>query len=227
MPADDLQARARRWYHDLLLPTFPRDELTTEEDFLAAIRDGRLLAHSAGDADHPDGIVLAEHDAESRVLLLTWLAVRPGCRGGGIGRRLLTEAMASWQAELSPELILGEVEHPESIPASADHGDPASRVRFYHSLGARALDLPHVQPPLRPGGATLENLMLVAFLDRGNPPGATVPVEPVQQFLAGYLPSHQPPYHRIQAALRAAQPAGAVRTIGLAEDAGRLPNRPA
>lgn len=224
MPADDLTTRARRWYCELLEPTFPADELVTEPDFVAAVTSGEVLVHLIGDEAAPDGIAIAEYFPKSRVLLLSWLAVRPQGRGGGIGRRLLTQALQRWRDELDPVLVLGEVEHPDSIPADPIHGDPAARLRFYDSFGARALDLPYLQPPLRPGGAAPENLMLVAFLVDGLVPGHGVPAAPLHDFLDAYLPHHGTPYEKV---FRALESEGeSVSVIPLSATADQLPNSP-
>ncbi|MEL4504736.1 GNAT family N-acetyltransferase [Luteococcus sp. H138] len=224
MPVADLESLARTWYRELLEPTFPADELVLEDDFVAAVRTGEVLIHTTGDQAHPDGIAIAEYFHESGVLLLSWLAVRPSARGGGVGQRLLAEALQRWQTELHPALVLGEVEHPGSVPADQAHGDPVARLRFYEAFGARAINLPYVQQPLRPGGAALEHLMLVAFRVEGRGPGERIDREPLRSFLLSYLPGRERPYDRIFDALAAA--GDQIEAIGLSSEPAQLPNPP-
>lgn len=217
----DLESRHRTVYQEILGPTFPPDELLTEEAFLAQMADGSLLAHLEDDADgRVVGAAIAERVDE--VLLLSWLAIHPRARAGGLGGRILGRALDRWQAELEPRMMVGEVEHPLSTPAHEDHGDPAARLRFYHRFGVRALPVAHVQPPLRPGGAMVENLMLCVFRDHGQPPADEVEAVPVRAFVASYLEALPERRDAVLAGIDGDH----LRTIALDAPVDRLPNNP-
>lgn len=219
----DMETRNRTLYREILAPTFPPDELVTEEDFVAQLTDGSLLMHvETGPDGQPVALAVAER-FPGDVLLLSWLAVHPQARAGGLGRRTLTHALDRWQAELEPRMVLGEVEHPLSIPAHEDHGDPAARLRFYQRFGVRALPVAHVQPALRPGCAPVDKLMLCIFRDAGVPPADEVEAAPVRDFLAAYLDGL--PTRRDE--LLATVQGDRLPTIALDAPAGRLPNSPA
>lgn len=218
----ELESRHSTLYREVLAPTFPPDELVTEQDFLARMADGSLLAHvEPGPDGQPVALAVAERFLGD-VLLLSWLAVHPRSRSGGLGGRTLTHALDRWQSELDPRMVLGEVEHPLSTPAHEDHGDPSARLRFYHRFGVRALPVAHVQPSLRPEGSPVENLMLCVFRDRGLPPGDEVEAAPVRGFLADYL-DDQP---TLRDGLLASLGAGRLLTVGLDAPVDRLPNPP-
>lgn len=218
----DMETRNRTLYREILAPTFPPEELVAEEDFLSAMADGSLLAHLETDAD---GRVVALAIAErfpGEVLLLSWLAVHPQARAGGLGSRVLARALEGWQADVAPRMMLGEVEHPLSTPAHPDHGDPASRLRFYQRFGVRALPVAHVQPALRPGCAPVDKLMLCVFRDAGLPPADEVETAPVRDFLTAYLDGL--PARRDQAL--ACLDGDRLPTITLDAPVGQLPNSP-
>jgi hypothetical protein len=98
----------------------------------------------------------------ARVVLISYLAVRPGHRGTGIGGLLYRNGLARWSRDLSPELVLGEVQD-MSNPASTAYGDPAARLRFYERFGAQALGIPYFQPALRPGTSRVFGMLLMVF----------------------------------------------------------------
>lgn len=219
----DMETRNRTLYREILAPTFPPDELVTEEDFVAQLTDGSLLMHvETGPDGQPVALAVAER-FPGDVLLLSWLAVHPLARAGGLGRRTLTHALDRWQAELEPRMVLGEVEHPLSIPAHEDHGDPAARLRFYRRFGVRALPVAHVQPSLRPEGRPVENLMLCVFRDHGLPPGDEVEAAPVRRFLADYLDALPTRRDALLSSIRT----DLLPTIALDAAVDQLPNQPA
>ena len=135
------------------------------------------------------------------VVLLVYLAIAPGGRGGGIGGALLDGAVARWVADLSPGLVLAEVEHPDHHTASPEHGDPAARLRFYARHGARLLAVPYFQPGIGPHGARVPALLLVTLyvdpalestrLDEATGPVTEVSAPPLREFLVDNLRSSE------------------------------------
>jgi GNAT superfamily N-acetyltransferase len=152
------------FYRQVLAPSFPADELISLDEVqeTADRQDASIWL-----SEDADGTVLAgaiaEWDDSVRVLLLSYLAVRPGIRGGGIGGPLYLAALESWRQKFKPCLILAEVEDPEAHRGSEDHGDPAARLRFYVNRGSRILDLPYFQPALEPGAERVYGLLLIAL----------------------------------------------------------------
>lgn len=134
-------------YRQVLQPSFPSSELVDLDEIqdIAACDTGSVWI-----AEDPGGIILgvavAEWDADLRVLLLSYLAVRPGVRNGGVGGRLYAIALESWRNKFAPCVMITEIEDPAVHPAGVDHGDPVARQRFYLAHGGRILDLPYFQP---------------------------------------------------------------------------------
>ena len=153
-----------RLYTEILQPAFPPDELCTVDSVQALAGAGRGLVWAAlDDAGQLAGVAVGEWDPGTSVMLLSWLAVRPGLRGGGIGGPLLDAAMADWRRRYDPCLILAEVEDPERHHGSEDTGDPVKRLRFYQRRGARALDLPYFQAALAPEKSRVRDLLLMVL----------------------------------------------------------------
>ncbi|RRR99473.1 GNAT family N-acetyltransferase [Glycomyces terrestris] len=136
----------RAVYRELLVPSFPPEELDAEDVLAAALEDGSANLFAVVDeAGAPVAAAFGEWSAESRVQLLTYLAVGPAARGGGIGGRLLREAVGAWAARRDPCLVVAEIEDPDA-PADEAHGDPRRRLAFYEAAGAEVLDVPYFQP---------------------------------------------------------------------------------
>lgn len=139
------------FYHHVMVPSFPPDELETEEELVSGLRSGRSrVLVAVGTDGNVLGGAVGEYFPRSRVMLLAYLAVLPGGRGGGVGSAVLRAARDAWTAELSPRLIVLEVEDPRDFTGSEAFGDPVARVRFYERHGGRTLPLPYVQPPSAP-----------------------------------------------------------------------------
>jgi GNAT superfamily N-acetyltransferase len=156
--------KSRALYSEVLDPSFPPDELHTLETLHGAMEAGTGPIWIAEDDEGRIlGGAVGEWDAGSRIVLLSYLAVRPGIRGGGVGGSLLRAALDAWRSRLSPCMILAEVEDPAHYRGGGAHGDPAARWRFYQRHRGRALDLPYFQAALRPGTARVPHLMLVVL----------------------------------------------------------------
>lgn len=211
-----------RIYDDVLDPTFPDDELVTRDDFVDRVTSGAYEVFTLGDPDEPEAVAVGHLHRPSGVFLFEWLAVRPGIRGRGTGRRAVSEALDHWQQALSPRMVIGEVEHPWLVPADETHGDPSARLRFYHSFGAKVVDVRYAQPPLREGGAVVPHLMVTVFRVDGEAPGDEVPARPLRQYLEFRFPHAEEPY----AAALADADVELLPTTELDADHGLLPNAP-
>ncbi|MFE7407371.1 GNAT family N-acetyltransferase [Isoptericola sp. NPDC057559] len=185
-------------WRDVLAPSFPPAELTSLEDLRAGCRAGAQTALGVERDGRVAAGIVASWSPSTRVLLVDYLAIAPGGRGGGVGGLLLDRSVAAWRAERSPALVLAEVEHPAHHPAHPQHGDPAARLRFYARHGARALALPYFQPGMGGPGSPRVPAMLLVALDVGAEAGGgadeggdgwpdSVPGDPVHGFLAEHL----------------------------------------
>lgn len=158
-------AQAAALYDDVLAPSFPHSERVTRAEFLDSITDpdGSMCVFAALDAaGEIVGGIVGEWFAECRVLLVSYVAVAPGLRGGGVGSRLITESLSRWWSRFEPLLILGEVEDPRVHPAT-DYGDPVARLRLYDRLGALVLPVPYFQPALHDDSDRVRDLLLMVF----------------------------------------------------------------
>lgn len=182
-------------YRTVLRPSFPDDELLTPADFAHGVATGAIRLHTI----LVDGVpaAVATGDGHDDVMLLGYLAVGAAGRGRGLGGRLLDTVVAAWRADPAPALILAEVERPDRHPGSPEHGDPTARLRFYARHGARVLDLPYFQPPLRPGGAAVDGMLLLAL---GGANATLAPAGPLLSFFDAYL-DDSPAAARLRAAV--------------------------
>jgi GNAT superfamily N-acetyltransferase len=186
--ADVAEPQFRRFYNEVLRLSFRPEELVSVDDLLAACRAERsrvpgILALVDGG---PVGGILGEYYPDSGVLLIAYLAVRRGGRGGGVGATLLAEARRRWQASHRPTLVLAELEGLHS-PSHPGYGDPAARLRFYDRCGARLLPVPYFQPALRPGLPRIPGMLLIGFGAGSDPAPDRVPAATVRAFLEEYF----------------------------------------
>lgn len=173
-------------WRDVLAPSFPPDELTSPDDLRSGFASGELTAYGVEQDGQVVAGIVASWSRATQVLLVDYLALAPGHRGGGVGGRLLDRSLAGWREELHPVLVLAEVEHPGHHAAHPSHGDPAARVRFYARHGARALTVPYFQPGIGGPGSPRVPAMLLEAL--GTEPGAdAVPAAAVRGFLLEHL----------------------------------------
>jgi GNAT superfamily N-acetyltransferase len=154
--------RVDEFYQEVLAPSFPREELCTLEEFRSTV-DDQHLSLIALDGGRVVGGLVGEWDATRRVMLLVWLATRPGVRGGGVGGKLLDTALDAWRRDFAPCLVLAEVEDPARHAGNELTGDPAARLRFYQRRGARALDMPYFQASMGEGLPRVPGLLLMVL----------------------------------------------------------------
>ena len=182
-------------HRDVLSPSFPPEELESLESLVEGCAQGRTRALGVRrDGRVVAGAVAAGSGTPGDAMLLVYLAIAPGQRGGGIGGALLDAAVQTWVAESSPGLLLAEVEHPDHHEASEAHGDPAARLRFYARHGARLLAVPYFQPGLGATGARVPALLLTTLhvapeVVVEGPLDAPTAVDagPLRDFLTSYL----------------------------------------
>ncbi|GAA1257605.1 hypothetical protein GCM10009665_54910 [Kitasatospora nipponensis] len=181
-------------YEQILLPSFPPDELDDPADLDAAVRSGLTSVWAGFDpAGRPLGAAIGEFEPTRRIVLLAWLAVRPGLRGAGVGGLLLRSALRTWRQEYDPCLVLAEVADPRAHATHDGYGDPAARLAFYRRLGARTLDLPYFQPALGTGRARVDDVLLMAL--HAHPALAGPDPDTVDgDVLRGYLEDYQRSY---------------------------------
>jgi GNAT superfamily N-acetyltransferase len=148
-------------------PSTP-DELA----LVAASRDGVVAGGAIGDP-YPGS------------LLLSYLAVRPGFRGVGVGSLLMDAILERW---VTPDLlVLAEIDDPRHHPSHPQYGDPDARLRFYSRFGLRAVAMPYMQPRLAPELPRVEHMILsVISAPERCQNGAGVRGSCVEEFLREY-----------------------------------------
>jgi len=148
----------------ILAPSFPAYELMTVERLMTEVDAGSTEVRVVRDADGSlAGTAIATWYEEASVLLIDYLALRPGQRGGGLGGALLSSSIEAWALEHDPCIIIAEVEHPDHHDAHPQHGDPEARLRFYGRQGARLLPLPYFTPGVGDGMPRTGGMMLAVL----------------------------------------------------------------
>ncbi len=172
------------FYDTVLAPSFPRTELVSREDLLAALdADGTAVTVAVDEADDVVGGAVGQWFPECRVMLTEYLAARPGRRGKGVGRTVLRAVLADWIQRFDPLLVLGEVEDPEHH-GDTGYGDPVRRLRFYRGEGAEIVAAPYFQPALHGAGTRVPHLLLMAFAVSGEcRTGTGIAAAPVRCFV--------------------------------------------
>lgn len=178
---DDLDL-LRRAHARVLAPSFGDDELMTADELVDAQPwPGQHVTVALGPDAEPVGVAVTHRGPDQEVELLTYLAVDPTRRSGGVGARLLAHLSDRWRAS-DVGLVVGEVHDPRAHAESPTER-PAARLAFYGRNGATLLDLPWVQPALRPGSPPVHGMLLVVLHPRGLPAGSTVPAAPLRRWI--------------------------------------------
>jgi hypothetical protein len=177
------------FYRNILFPNFEPDQLMGEEEFLATQSSAGARTVLAVD---PDGTLRGGLSGQwypsCRILLLGYLAVGSRFRGGGVGASLLRFGIERWSRELSPLLMVGEVEDPRHHEVN-EFGDPQRRFRFYRRFDAKALQLPYFQPALGPAGSRVPGFLLMVFMASPEAYAGAGAIDgaPLEEFLRQYL----------------------------------------
>jgi len=152
---------AAAFHRGIYAAAFPR-QLEPLESWLRGLRgearyDFHLRVETEGD-QIVAGIAYERYRA-SNVGLVTYLVVAPAARRGGIGRRLLADAVA----HLGTPIVLGEVDR-----------DARERIARFVRWGARIVGTPYIQPALGEGLARDRGLALISFTGGTVLDGATL-----------------------------------------------------
>lgn len=164
-------------YRQVYLPAFPiRDEQEDPAVWAPRLIDPaarpRLSFLIAGmHLDDPDrrvihGLLIAEYYADSRCLLVSYVAVAESARRQGVARYLFdvlkSRIEAGTVAGGAPVAgVLAEVHDPARIAAAEDVIDPWARIEAMTGLGARKLPIDYVQPALGVGKQPSHTLWLM------------------------------------------------------------------
>ncbi len=175
-------------YREILEPSFGPDEL----DSLDTIRGGLAASGGSGarglcafDGETPVSCLLGYPFPQSHVLLIGYVSVRPGLRGGGIGHVLMDAAQQRWFGNPDVALVLAEIEDPRRHPAVGDI-DPKRRAAFYARRGAQVVVGPYFQPRLDGEGKKRVHDLFLTVLSGGR--DAITPENSVRsQQLANFL----------------------------------------
>ena len=184
-------------YADILSPSFPPHELMTLERLTDEVENGTTSVRVVrDDAGNLAGTAIATWYLEARVLLIDYLALRPGQRGEGLGGALLNSSIDAWAAHYDPCIVIAEVEHPDAHDAHPQHDDPEARLRFYARQGARLLPLPYFTPGVGEGAVRVGGMMLAVLharptlLGDDNNEIASEPIATVLHLQAGDIETH-------------------------------------
>jgi GNAT superfamily N-acetyltransferase len=173
-------------YRDILRPSFEDDELDELDvilDGLAADGRGECWGLAALEGGVPAGCILGYPYPAAGVLLIGYLAARPGRRSRGTGGRLLAEARRRWSGPDGSALMLAEIDDPRYHPAAGGI-DPARRIAFYDRHGTRLIAGPYFQPRLDGAGRARVYDMFLSVLSAGPD---SVPGAQIAAFLADYF----------------------------------------
>ena len=171
----------RALHEEILAPSFPAAEYVPPAT-IDPKGETALIACSAGQVV---GGAIGDLFPVSRSLLLSYLAVRPGLRGSGVGGALMGALKERW---LGPHpLAFLELDDPRHHTTDDNFGDPAARLRFYGRFGIRLLTIPYFQPRLRADLARGYHMILGVIPPDGGTPPQTAPGAQVAAFLREYF----------------------------------------
>ncbi|WFE23528.1 GNAT family N-acetyltransferase [Solwaraspora sp. WMMD937] len=176
-----------RTYSEILEPSLPADQLDGLDELAGRVADGTAHMSVALHGDEPVGTIVVDVLDECDALLLSYLAVRPGARGGGIGRAMVERWLPVWRERTGTRAIIAEVEDPRHHDATM-YGDPAARLRFYQRQGFNLVPVPFAQPRVRPDAERVPGMLLAVWPGDQRLPGTTL-----RAFVAEYYVSAEGP----------------------------------
>jgi GNAT superfamily N-acetyltransferase len=193
----DLRAEAdggliERVYHEILEPSFGPDELDTLEFALDGLMPGgsyECWGLCALDDEAPVGCILGYPYPDSGVLLIGYIAARPGMRSRGVGGLLMDEARRRWYDRPDITLVVAEIEDPRFHPSVGDI-DLERRIAFYAAHGTQVIVGPYFQPRLEGEGKNRVYDLFLSVLPSGAEgvsPGDSMSARQVADFLLEYF----------------------------------------
>jgi GNAT superfamily N-acetyltransferase len=130
------------FYDEILAPAFDSAELVERAELLADLADDGSVTRGAIAYDEAGlviGGIVGDWFAESRVMLISYLAARRGLRGHGIGRRLLGEVLPIWTSTFGALLSVAEVEIRSSTTATKIVATPRRGFAFTRGWARKLL----------------------------------------------------------------------------------------
>jgi GNAT superfamily N-acetyltransferase len=202
----------RELHDEVLSPSFRPEEYVPPTGIDL---QGILALIGCADDGAVIGGALGEVYPASGALLLGYLAVRPGCRGTGVGSLLLTALKQRWIGR--HPLAFLELDDPRHHGAHPVYGDPVRRLSFYAAFGIRLLAVPYFQPRLRTDLPRGDHMFLGVIPPDGATPPASVPARQVTAFLREYFAACEGPAAlddpEVQWLLRAAGEVGEIPAV--------------
>lgn len=182
----------------LIVPHFPPEERSAVDTFVTATLKGQQVVWAARSHGAWVGCAVIERFEVESMVLLDWLAVVPALRSTGLGAALVRTVLDHLPT-LGASLIIAEIEDPRGSCLDGLRGDPGRRAAFYTALGAKAILVPHWQPPMDPGLPAVP-LLLIAMARE--PLGDLLPSEPLRAALQEYA-GREPTWPAVARALAA------------------------
>jgi GNAT superfamily N-acetyltransferase len=186
MSTEVSESIVREIYHDILEPSFRPNELDTFETLLEGLRNDEVWGVCALEGATPVGCVLGYPYPQSQVLLIGYVTVKPGLRGGGIGSVLMDAAEQRWFGNTNFTLVVAEVEDPRRYPVT-EGIDPKRRAQFYGRRGGMVVVGPYFQPRLEGAGKNRVRDLFLTVLDGAAIAASAVPAEQLTGFLLEYF----------------------------------------
>lgn len=177
-------------FDEVMRASFNDDELPSWEWLSAGFQPGgnqiALVALEEGDVA---GVAVGDLPTPGTVSLLSYLAVRPGRRGRGLGGELMRRLRERW-ALAGVCVVLGEVHDPRVHAESSDE-HPKARLQFYERSGAELVGLPWVQPALSPSSRRVPGMLLVALYRGWDCRGTTIGSTMLHQWGVNYYAEYE------------------------------------
>jgi hypothetical protein len=174
---------AFRQAYALLQATFPPSELVPAADFLRTLRESTagvwadLLWHMVigQRGERLLGVATGTYLGSLNLGLIGYLAVRKGLRSVGLGPKLRNRLLRSFDADAK----LQHGHATDGVVGEIEHDNPWLR-RLVRHHGAIPLDIPYLQPPVRP---TEPEVPLVLYYQPLRRERRRLPVAEVRQIL--------------------------------------------
>lgn len=155
------------FYDAVLRPSFTVDELPEDSGWLvASLSDGSGEIIAAVVVDDEGGLLsgaVGEPFPDCGIVLLGYMATRPGNRSRGLGSLVIESIVKPWISSTKCDYVVGEVMDPRLHREDLSADD---RVRFYARHGARVADVPFFQPRVDPHSARVYGELLTVVAAR-------------------------------------------------------------